>query len=661
LRVTQAPPAPPAAGGGGADPGSATTITLRDDAGQPHTFTFNESHSATVELDAAGNLLSVDTDPSVSSIVDLAQGGRMRWTWSLDGTPVSRTVTDALGQSTTDHYVTAQPPVTRASSLVDATQVLTAVRGTDGTLLEWQLGAIDAQGQGRTDFYDAAGALTGSVVAQSPAGSDVRVGQYDASGALVLSVLVSRRADGSTLATTFDAAGRRLVDNTLDASGLQVRTRWGADGSSTSTATALDGSSTSTAVSASGETHTRHHAAGGALLAEGWTRADGSVQELVYAADGSAAGTLTRRDGSRDALVRAANGDPTATHFSAAGALLGTSVTVTDAGTVTTTHFDAAGRQVDARWVRTDGSLGTDTWAADGTLTRVVTGPDGISSTQVLPAPGDSGRVITGRSGADLLVGGSGPDQLRGRAGADTLVGGPGDDQYWVDSLQDTVIEQPGEGWDLVRSMVSLTAPPHVEGLALLRDARAISGTGNELDNTITGNAAANLILGLDGADSLLGRGGADTLVGGAGNDTLVGAKGADRLEGGPGSDVYRWSRGDGADTIYEDDDSAGALEWLVFGDDIEPRDLWFRRAGDDLQVNVIGLARISIAHWYSGSSHHVERFVAGGKVLADSDVQTLVQSMASLSAPAAALSYPSALMQVVDAAWSRQTGAQPT
>ena len=117
----------------------------------------------------------------------------------------------------------------------------------------------------------------------------------------------------------------------------------------------------------------------------------------------------------------------------------------------------------------------------------------------------------TGNALDNSIVGNSGSNVLNGGAGADTMAGGAGDDVYIVDSVGDIAGEFPGEGVDTVRSSVSFGLDVEVENLVLTGNG-AISGTGNDLSNSIVGNAAANI---------LSGRGGIDILTGGAGNDTF--------------------------------------------------------------------------------------------------------------------------------------------
>lgn len=126
-------------------------------------------------------------------------------------------------------------------------------------------------------------------------------------------------------------------------------------------------------------------------------------------------------------------------------------------------------------------------------------------------------------------------------------------------------------------------------------------------------------------------------LVGNRGNNTLTGGKGNDLLIGGAGNDTYAFAKGDGQDVLYDHDTSKGNLDTLRFSD-ARQNNLWLSKAGNDLRIDVLGTAdQVLVKDWYVGSDNHVERIkTADGKTLYDTDVNKLVQAMASFAPPAA-------------------------
>jgi serralysin len=153
-----------------------------------------------------------------------------------------------------------------------------------------------------------------------------------------------------------------------------------------------------------------------------------------------------------------------------------------------------------------------------------------------------------GGDGDDELTGNDIDNILNGGLGTDTMKGGKGNDSYYVDNSGDVVIEVANEGAnDLVYSSSSTYAlTDNVENLSLTDPStslidRAISGTGNSLDNIITGNTQDNV---LDGKE------GNDTLYGDTGNDMLIGGIGADLMDGGADSDTASYVTSFSAVTI---------------------------------------------------------------------------------------------------------------
>ena len=142
-----------------------------------------------------------------------------------------------------------------------------------------------------------------------------------------------------------------------------------------------------------------------------------------------------------------------------------------------------------------------------------------------------------------------------------------------------------------------------------------INGKGNALDNIINGNRGDNI---------LTGRRGNDTLIGGAGNDTYV------------------FRKGDGQDTIIDNDATAANQDVLQLSG-INQTDLWLKHVGNNLQINVLGTTdQIIIKDWYaggkSGSDNQIESIsTADGLTMYNTDVEKLVQAMAGFSPPSAA------------------------
>lgn len=321
-------------------------------------------------------------------------------------------------------------------------------------------------------------------------------------------------------------------------------------------------------------------------------------------------------------------------------------------------------------WLIFDAATGTfkgtptDDDGGDLVLTVTATDVGGLTARQDIQLHVETSLVLFGTSGADTLTGRGGNDYLDGGEGADVMRGGKGNDTYVVDNRGDVVTELIDEGFDTVYSLVTYTLPANVDNLVLTGNsmnprapalppgvslpilppnasAPGINGTGNDLANVLIGNAENNV------------------LTGGAGNDSLDGRQGNDRLLGGTGNDTYILGRGYGGDTIVEDDSTPGNTDVALFSADIASDQLWFRKKGNDLEVIVIGTSDVfSIQDWYKGSRYHVEQFKTGdGKTLLDSQVQNLVDAMASFSPPQAGETvlspdYQNAVGGVIAANW---------
>lgn len=210
------------------------------------------------------------------------------------------------------------------------------------------------------------------------------------------------------------------------------------------------------------------------------------------------------------------------------------------------------------------------------------------------------------------------------------------------------------------QTSVNLSTLASSVGTLNLTGGAAINGTGDNLNNVINGNAAKNTLDGGAGNDILIGGAGDDTLIGGVGNDTLNGGAGNDILQGGAGNDTYQFGRTDGVDTIVENDATAGNLDLLQILRGTSYNQLWLRKAGNNLEVSVIGTtSKVNVKDWYRGSAQKLEKIqtVDGNKTLTNAGVDALVQAMAAFAPPAAgqttlSANYQASLNSVLAANW---------
>ena len=336
----------------------------------------------------------------------------------------------------------------------------------------------------------------------------------------------------------------------------------------------------------------------------------------------------------------------------------------------------------------------SDEFAGTGALATVITGNNynnvlngtalnetiiGKAGSDVLY--GDAGDdVLDGGTGADLLFGDAGNDTLKfsvdarwsggdyaqnfgspGQAGSgqrvhlvqmnrsldtfdggngiDTLAGTSGDDIIALDDggqrIKNIEIIDAGAGDDVV----DLTSTTYALG-----DMTVYGGDGNDViwsssgNDILYGGNGNDVIDGGAGNDQIDGGAGADVMTGGTGNDLLDGKAGNDVLTGGTGNDTYVFGRGYGADTVQENDATAGNRDTLQFTGGIATDQIWLRKVSNNLEVSLIGTAdKMTISNWYLGNQYHVEEFkTSDGHTLLDSQVQNLVQAMAAFAPPAA-------------------------
>jgi Ca2+-binding RTX toxin-like protein len=171
---------------------------------------------------------------------------------------------------------------------------------------------------------------------------------------------------------------------------------------------------------------------------------------------------------------------------------------------------------------------------------------------------------------ADAIYGGAGADWVFAGSGDDYVEGGAGEDILFGEAGSDVLI-----GGD--------------DGDILIGDSGAADAAGLSGDDYLDGGAGDDTLDGGKGDDVLIGGDGADILFGGVGNDILWGGAGDDVLRGGAGKDTYVFNRGDGTETIIDEDDLDESVDTqtgnfnpnksvLALGDGISQSNLKFRK-----------------------------------------------------------------------------------
>jgi len=244
-----------------------------------------------------------------------------------------------------------------------------------------------------------------------------------------------------------------------------------------------------------------------------------------------------------------------------------------------------------------DGGVGNDTY-----LFGLGAGQDTIWSTDSTTNKQDTLKLGTGVLPDDVSLSRNADDlilKICGTGDLLTVVGYFVNDGVSPSSLEAIEFEN-GTVWDFAAVKVMLPSVG-TEGDDLIR--------GYNTEEVIDGLGGNDVIEGQGGDDTLSGGVGDDSLWGGAGNDTLDGGAGNDALQGETGNDTYTFNLGDGQDTIFENDSTAGNLDTIRFGEGIAASDITFVRSGYDLIMGINGTSDlVKILNWGYEFSCRIER-----------------------------------------------------
>ena len=269
--------------------------------------------------------------------------------------------------------------------------------------------------------------------------------------------------------------------------------------------------------------------------------------------------------------------------------------------------------QFHGEWPGIDGEASL--WADEGVAEMIFadgTTWEDIDMAQAVSHPDAASTTVVGTADNDYLDGGAGDDILQGGGDGDIYVFGRG---YDHDTIQDTEDNPFRPAIDILEFKAGISE----NDLVFHRD-----GNSNDLTITINGDTADSLTIDgqfaatytgvfgtlfsnqiemfsfADGgsltADQIdqkildsLSTDGNDTIYGFSRDDTLIGGKGDDFLSGGNGNDTYIFNRGDGHDTIADQEGNilSGENDTLAFGAGIAVSDVVFTRDGDDLIATI--------------------------------------------------------------------------
>lgn len=264
--------------------------------------------------------------------------------------------------------------------------------------------------------------------------------------------------------------------------------------------------------------------------------------------------------------------------------------------------------------------IGDNSWTAY-TLTANV---------EVAVVADDLGKFsLTGNASDNYLIGNSHANTLNGGEGQDILAGGAGNDTYiladisFAAGVADLVFEETGGGTDtVVARMQEYALPANVENLTMSSGSHGshVVGKGNELDNNM-------VLIGTDVEGALYGYGGSDNLSSGANGGTLIGGTGNDQLVGSGKSDVFVYSRGDGHDTIIEQNDSTEFEDNLRFVD-LHLDEVAFARTGNDLKVLTPSNGSVTVKDWFTpGQNRKIESVSFQDTTLSAQEVESRLAS----------------------------------
>ena len=279
---------------------------------------------------------------------------------------------------------------------------------------------------------------------------------------------------------------------------------------------------------------------------------------------------------------------------------------------------------------------------------RCVSGPDQTlyleGNDGVLVGGGNGSNTITAMGNNNLLVAGDYGTQTLTLDGNDgTLIGGGSHGVLTVNGNRATM--QAGES-----GLQQLTLNGNDGTMIGGGKHDILEANGNR--NTLYAGETGVHFLTVNGNDAkLIGGGGINLMTANGDGNLLEAGWGTNYLVDTGTAGIYRFERGDGKTTILNGMEGNTAANTLEFAD-VRSSDLWLRRQGNDLRIDVRGSSQnVVLDDWFAAAHHELAVIkTSDGGVLQNNEVGALVSAMAG-SNPFYNMSNPT-MQNALAAAW---------
>jgi Ca2+-binding RTX toxin-like protein/GH24 family phage-related lysozyme (muramidase) len=356
--------------------------------------------------------------------------------------------------------------------------------------------------------------------------------------------------------------------------------------------------------------------------AKTYTYADGSIYatDTTMLTDGAVNLSWTRSDDSHGTWSDDGHGDQSQTTYPADGSM-------------------------STQWVKPDGTHGASTndgqggtvqstYSADGSYTQTWTRNDGSHGTNFsVASSGEQGGTSIGADGSQQtwdtvpLAGGASESKTSST------------DTSGITTSYDTVTQADGsyaQTWTATDGSTGTNGYDATSGVTSGSKDTQGSGVNVSWTRSTDAHGSQSQVATYDYDDGSVTTIDSESLADGASWQQWAKSDGSTGTSyvgaSGGGGDAFAWGAANGASSL----ETTNGLDSLALSPGIADDQLWFHRDGNDLDISLLGSsAQLSVEGWYLDSANQLATITLGnGQTLAGSDVQQLVDAMASFAVP---------------------------